>query len=72
MDNSQDKLVDLEMKIAFLERTTDDLGDVLLAQSSHIEKLEARLRELEDRMASKQEGEPQESADPLEERPPHY
>jgi uncharacterized coiled-coil protein SlyX len=70
--DSQDKIIDLEMKLGFVERTVEDLSDVLLAQAKGIEKLDLRIKELEDRIASKQDGGPQEMADPLDEKPPHY
>ena len=61
----------IETKIAFLERTVDDLSDVLLDQGRGMEALEARLAKLEARLSDFQNAEGGES-DPLEERPPHY
>lgn len=72
MNSDSDKLIDLEMKLGFVERTIEDLSEVVLGQSAQIERLERRLREIEDRVANKQDGGPQDMADPLEERPPHY
>ncbi len=44
---SEHRLVELEMKLAFLERTNDDLSDVVLEQGRALEQLQARIRRLE-------------------------
>jgi len=61
----------LESKIAFLERTVDDLNDVILAQASALDDLARRLARLEARLCEVQDAAGGE-IDPLEERPPHY
>ena len=61
----------IESKIAFLERTVDDLSDVILSQGKSLDALGARLAKLEARLHDVQNEEGGE-VDPLEERPPHY
>ncbi len=63
--------VELESKIAFLERTVEDLNEVLLAQGDVLQELERRLARVEARQRAAQEGEGP-AGDPLDERPPHY
>jgi len=60
----------IETKIAFLERTVDDLNEVLLAQGRDLEAIEARLARLEGRL--RDERPPQEPRDLADDRPPHY
>jgi SlyX protein len=66
-----ERQIELESKVAFLERTVDDLNDVVLAQSKSLEDLARRLALVESRQRASQEGEGP-AGDPLEERPPHY
>jgi uncharacterized coiled-coil protein SlyX len=70
--SDSEKFIDLEMKLGFVERTVEDLSEVVLAQTNLIERMERRLREIEDRAASKQDSGQQDMSDPLDERPPHY
>jgi SlyX protein len=66
-----DDRVELESKIAFLERTVDDLNDVILEQGKSLEELGRRLAKLEGRIDP---GGDSESGDgDLDaQRPPHY
>jgi len=71
MTNRDVNRIELEEKAAFLERTVEELSDVVLAQGSTIEALERRLDRLEGRLAVALQAAGEES-DPLDERPPHY
>ena len=63
--------IDLETKLGFLERTVDELNEVIIAQGRQIEALESKVADLESRQAGT--GDPSTAnLDPLEERPPHY
>lgn len=65
--------VALETKVGFLERTVEDLNEVVLAQGRELERLAQRLAALESRLAATQEdGEGATLRDRLGERPPHY
>jgi len=60
----------LETQLAFQESTLNELSDVIVAQQAHIERLEATLKELIERLRA--EPALQELVDPQQERPPHY
>jgi uncharacterized coiled-coil protein SlyX len=65
--------VQLETKIAFLERALEALNEVVLGQAGEIERLQARLAGFEARLATRTEaGATTEAIDLLDERPPHY
>jgi len=60
----------LELKIAFLERATAELSDVVYAQQKQIDSLQTRLAALTSQMqARSQEDRPYTIE---EEKPPHY
>lgn len=65
---SEQRLADLEVKCAYLEKTVSDLSDVLWAQQKELDGLKDLYRVLKDRVA----------ADPglvdasRNDRPPHY
>ena len=68
---SEKRLVEIETKIAFHEKTIKDLNDVVYEQHKEIERLGAicdtlikRLKEVTDLMP--------EIDTPTEEKPPHY
>jgi len=63
--------IDLETKLGFLERTLDELSEVVIGQGRQIETLERKLADFESRQGGT--GDPNTAnLDPLEERPPHY
>lgn len=72
MDPTENRLIEIETKFAFLEETVDQLNGVILEQGREIASLRRQISELEGRVAAKQDGGPEGETDPLEERPPHY
>jgi SlyX protein len=60
----------LETKLAFLERTTAELSDVIYRQQREIDALNAKLIALASRFDTSQTEE--RARTPEEERPPHY
>ncbi len=60
----------LELKIAFLERASAELSDVVYAQQRQIEMLQARLVALAGRLEALASSAPSPSLE--DERPPHY
>jgi SlyX protein len=67
---NEDIVERLELKIAFLERASTELSDVVYAQQREIDALRARLTELASRLeASAASGQPYMAQ---EEKPPHY
>lgn len=57
------RLVDLEVRYAHLEKLHQELSDVMYEQRLTIQRLETRVKELEERLLG---------PDPGVERPPHY
>ncbi len=73
MTEPNSALVDLEMKVVFLERTVDELNDVILDQGKSIDALVLRLRLLEERLRqSAGEATGEEERSPEDDRPPHW
>ena len=66
----QDRLTEIEIKIAHMEHSLGELSDVLYRQQSLMDRLELRLNELTQRLATT--GEAPENNDPAAEKPPHY
>jgi len=60
----------IQTKIAFLERTTAELSDVLFRQHREIQALEAQLKALTERLSGAQADDTVRT--PEQERPPHY
>ena len=60
----------IQTKIAFLERANTDLSDVVYRQQQEIHALNARIKELAERLDTAQAEERQRP--PEDERPPHY
>jgi uncharacterized coiled-coil protein SlyX len=67
---NEDIVERLELKIAFLERASAELSDVIYAQQRQIDALRTRLAELASRMETRS---PEERPYTIEEeKPPHY
>ncbi|MCR9221168.1 MAG: SlyX family protein [Alphaproteobacteria bacterium] len=66
-----DRTEELEIRLAYLERTAEELSDVAAAQAREIDRLQARLAAAERRLRDM--GEAVERAVGAErEKPPHY
>ena len=66
---NEDRLVDIEVKLAHQEQTILELNEVVTAQQARIMQLEELCEKLIERMRSLGDG----VADvPQDERPPHY
>lgn len=66
----QDTVERLEMKLAFLERATAELSDVVYRQHKELEAMRATLHALAEKLDARQSVEP--ARKPEDERPPHY
>ena len=66
----QDRLTEIEIKIAHMEQSLGELSDVLYRQQSLMDRLETRFNELRQRVSATAEA--PENNDPAEEKPPHY
>ncbi len=64
-------LEQIETKIAFLERATSELSDVVFRQQREIEALREKIAALADRVQASGESEITPRM-PEDERPPHY
>jgi SlyX protein len=69
-DDADDRIVELETKASFQEAALLDLNNAIIDQEARIERLEATVRALRDRI-KEASGEGQ-SPLPENERPPHY
>jgi SlyX protein len=67
---NEEALEQIQTKIAYLERTTAELSDVVFRQHREIQALEAKLKTVSDRLSGAQSDES--PRPPSEERPPHY
>ena len=67
---NDETLEEIQTKIAFLERANTDLSDVVYRQQQEIHTLNARIKEVAERLDTGQAEERQRP--PEDERPPHY
>jgi SlyX protein len=68
---SEDKLINLEEKIAHLQHMLDELNMVVFRQSETIDKLHKRMQELNEKVANSKDA--QSGQDIIsDDRPPHY
>jgi len=68
---NEERLVEIETKIAFQEQTIKDLNDVLYEQQQEIERLDSICDALLKRFKELSEFTPGTDA-PVNEKPPHY
>ncbi len=65
-DRTEQRIVDLELRYMRVERTMQDLSDVLIAQQAKIDRLTAELAALRERV-------PEDQGDVVSnDPPPHY
>jgi SlyX protein len=64
-----DLLEQIQSKLAYLERATNELSDVVFRQHNEIKTLEAQVKALRERLSSPQF---EETRTLEQERPPHY
>lgn len=66
-----DRITDLEVRMAFLERALQELDDVVREVADELVSTRRALKDLRDQVNSADEG-TTEPTSLLEERPPHY
>ncbi len=66
----QDRVTELEIKVAHLEDDLNVMSDTVIRLQSHVERLELALGRLRDRLDASTEAQPQ--GVPADEKPPHY
>ena len=64
------EIVELETKIAFLEKHINELSDVLYAQQKQIDALSEKYINLKDQLTTMDQ--PEAETSDADERPPHY
>ena len=67
---AEERLIDIETKLAHQEHTIAELNEALTDQQSQISNLDAQVRALMDRVRAMSEALPGDS--PQDEKPPHY
>jgi SlyX protein len=67
----QDRLTEIEIKIAHVEHSMNELNDVLLRQQTYIDKLERGFEQLNERLQVEAGMQPDDST-PEADKPPHY
>jgi uncharacterized coiled-coil protein SlyX len=67
---NDETLEQIQTKIAFLERASTELSDVLFRQQQEIQALDAKLKAITDRLSGAQSDDGPHL--PEQERPPHY
>jgi len=67
MKTPEERITELETKVAFMEQTNQELSDLIYAQQQQIDK---HLRDIARNLESLQES--HEQSNPADEKPPHY
>ena len=68
---SDNKLIELEEKISYLQNMLDELNMVIFRQGEKIEKLTSQIKETNEKIISQSESQPEQSV-VLDDKPPHY
>ena len=68
---SEEKIVELEEKIAFLQNMIDELNMVVFRQGNKLEKLNLELKDIKEKLLNQSESASNNTKD-LDDRPPHY
>ncbi|VAW33009.1 hypothetical protein MNBD_GAMMA01-1254 [hydrothermal vent metagenome] len=71
MQDTQDKIIELETKLAFLEETVEQLNDVIIDQQKAIDTLQRQFIQLNTKVEQESQHWNQESST-TDETPPHY
>jgi len=68
---SDNKLVELEEKISYLQNMLDELNMVIFRQGEKIEKLTNQIKETNEKIINQSESQPEQS-EVIDDKPPHY
>jgi SlyX protein len=68
---SDNKLVELEEKISYLQNMLDELNMVIFRQGEKIEKLTNQIKETNEKLINQSESQPEQS-EVIDDKPPHY
>ena len=67
----ENKLVDLEEKISYLQNMIDELNMVVFRQGEKIEKLSNQVKETNEKLVNQSQSQ-SESSEVIDDKPPHY
>ena len=68
---SDNKLVELEEKISYLQNMLDELNMVIFRQGEKIEKLNNQIKQTNEKLLNQSEFQPEQS-EVIDDKPPHY
>jgi len=68
---SDNKLIELEEKISYLQKMLDELNMVIFRQGEKIEKLNRQIKETNEKLTNQSESQP-EKFEVIDDKPPHY
>ena len=68
---SDNKLVELEEKISYLQNMLDELNMVVFRQGEKIEKLSNQIKETNEKLINQSDSQPLQS-EVIDDKPPHY
>jgi len=68
---SDNKLVELEEKISYLQNMLDELNMVIFRQGEKIEKLNNQIKQTNEKLLNQSESQPEQS-EVIDDKPPHY
>ncbi len=71
-DDIDDRIIELQTRIAFQEDTLTQLNDALVSQQNQLFLLQAQVRELHDELRARTEALETTPRNPRDEIPPHY
>ena len=68
---SDNKLIELEEKISYLQKMLDELNMVIFRQGEKIEKLNKQIKQTNEKLLNQSEFQPEQS-EVIDDKPPHY
>ncbi|MGB7347896.1 MAG: SlyX family protein [Pirellulaceae bacterium] len=68
---SEDRITELEIQLAHVQRMFDQLNEVVTEQALRLDQVVAHQKKLSEKIA-KQQNDGDSPVDPLSEKPPHY
>ena len=72
MQDTNDRLEDIETQLAFQEDALEQFNAVVVSQQGQIDELRAQLRILQEQLSALPDGSLESAVDPALEKPPHY
>ena len=72
MQDTNDRLEDIETQLAFQEDALEQFNAVVVSQQGQIDELRAQLRILQEQLSALPDGSIESAVDPALEKPPHY